>query len=78
MLDQFNRETFWRVLVESRSMAVQRAVPVQCTPYQVAVSADGTRVLYVGGDAYLRELALSAARRITSRLIAEANTFATT
>ena len=56
---QSNQYTLWRVLVGVGSTPEQLPVPMQYTPHQVDLSADGTHLVYLGGDAYLHELTLA-------------------
>jgi hypothetical protein len=51
--------TLWRVLVDVGSTPEQLPLPMQNTPFQPDVSADGLRVVYLGGDGYLHELTLA-------------------
>jgi hypothetical protein len=60
--------TLWRVLVDVGSKPEQLPLPMQNTPFEPDVSADGLRVVYLGGDGYLHELTLadSSKRTITA------------
>jgi Tol biopolymer transport system component len=54
-----NHYTLWRVPVDSGGAPEQLPIAMQYARHQAHVSPDGTHVLYVGGDAYLHELALA-------------------